>query len=107
MSKELVKQICERVASEKEKLEEVKVAFSNYVDGLLVRSGDLIKSIEYDKLDDIIAQIIEENTKTGIFEPIDGPIIKFAVKIILKKFITEDKFNEVKSKATETIDNLS
>lgn len=92
-------QVMAAIAKNKEKFDTLKAAADDLITSVLTDAQGVIKELETaQEFAGVVIEIVDDNTSSGLFDPIDAPIAKMAIgRIIGEK--TEAKYQALRAQA--------
>lgn len=109
--KEIAGKIVLTISEGKEKFNGLKKSINDYIDWIISENAEILNSIETEEqFFGVLAEILDDNTNTGIFDAVDGIFIRKALFLIDKKVIDklagEDWFPKLKTKIKNVLEGV-
>jgi hypothetical protein len=85
-SEEIVKKVKESVGKHKQEIESIKIITESFVENVLFDCQDILIELDtFKKFTEVLVEVLDQYTQTGIFDPIDSLLLNQGITLILSR----------------------
>jgi hypothetical protein len=85
-SEEIVKKVKESFEKRKQDIESIKIITEAFIENVLFDCQDILVELDtFKKFTEVLVEVLDQYTHTGIFDPIDSLLLNQGITLILSK----------------------